>query len=67
MKAYRSVEQPQVGDWADHKAGDLDPRRVSRVADDLYEDDTVIWLDILGKEVGPVPASNYTFTREEGR
>lgn len=43
----------EVGDWADHKSGQLDPREVTRVeADGIY-------LDLGGSEIGPFPAENY--------
>lgn len=47
-----------VGDWADHKSGGLDPRRVTRVEGDR------IWIDILGSERGPYRAADYDNTRD---
>ncbi len=48
---------PQVGDWADHKNGQLDPRRVARVGRGM------IWLEVAGAVIGPFPADGYEYTR----
>jgi hypothetical protein len=50
--------RPNVGDMADHKSGELDPRPVAWVA----PDGRTIKLDIFGKVTPEVPTSNYTFT-----
>lgn len=42
-----------VGDWADHKSGSLDPRKVVGVGDDWID------LEIDTARTGPVPAENY--------
>ncbi len=50
--------KPQVGDWADHKYRELDPREVVKVS----EDGTLIWIKILtDAPVGPLPAENYDY------
>lgn len=56
-----AVTDPQVGDWADHRSRELDPCRVVRVEGEE------IWLELRfsGTVIGPVPAENYTFTREK--
>lgn len=51
---------PQPGDLADHRSGELDPRRVTRVT----EDGTGVYLDILCSESGPFPVENYEFARD---
>ena len=43
----------QVGDLADHKSKELDPRPVAAVEGDM------IRLDIMGHVTDPVPAVNY--------
>lgn len=56
------MKQPEVGDWADHKSGDLDPRQVTRVS----ADGGLVWLYMLTAEAGPFPAANYNFEKEQG-
>ena len=60
MNRYKNVRKPQPGDLADHKSRRLDPRPVSRVS----ADGKSIWLDLITMEIGPYPASNYTYQRE---
>ena len=55
---------PQVGDLAYHVTRDLDPREVTKVEQNS-RGQWFVWLDILGKETGPLPADQYTFDREE--
>lgn len=52
------IEQADArpGDLAWHKDG-LDPRRVT------YIDEQVVFIDIMGSQVGPLPIENYTYTR----
>lgn len=48
----------RVGMWADHVSGSLDPRRVVR------DTDYLVWLEgPAGREIGPLPAENYTYLR----
>lgn len=47
-------------DWADHRSGRLDPRRVTRVSGKS------VWIDIFGVESGPYPLTNYTYYRLVG-
>lgn len=54
---FAAPRKSRVGMWADHASGTLDPRQVTR------DDGDTIWLDILGKESGPYPADNYTYTK----
>lgn len=49
--------KPQVGDIADHKTKDLDPRPVAVVSDD----GTRIRLSIYGHISAWLPAENYDF------
>jgi hypothetical protein len=55
MDASTASTKSRVGMWAEHVNGQLDPRLVVR--DEGY----VIWIDILGREVGPLPAEHYTY------
>lgn len=50
----------QVGDRADHKTGQLDPRPVAAVEGEM------IRLDILGTITDPVPAANYDRIPRDG-
>lgn len=59
MREFRRVRRPRVGDFADHRSRNLDPRVVSRVS----EDGKQVWLELRTREIGPVPAANYTFER----
>ena len=60
MRRQQAVLKPQVGDWADHRNGNLDPRQVAKVSADGW----FIWLRLGGaKDIGPFPVENYTFTR----
>lgn len=52
------TRRPEVGDWADHKSGDLDPGRVVEV----NEAKSMVRISILGTSSTWLPASNYTFT-----
>ena len=52
-----SARQPHVGDSADHKSGQLDPRPVSWVSDDR----TAIKLRLFTSDTPELPAANYTF------
>lgn len=52
-----NVESPEPGDMADHKFRDLDPRPVAKVEGDQ------VWLQIGESIAGPVPVSNYSYTR----
>ncbi len=71
MRTTRIVERPQPGDWADHKSGRLDPRRVVNTKPfqfeptDDFPDGLGITLDI-GGETDLIPAANYTFSRTDG-
>lgn len=55
---YQEVEEPQEGDWALHKSGDLDERRVAKVMTN------VIWIYIGEQVAGPFLKESYTYSRE---
>lgn len=50
-------KKPEVGQWADHKSGTLDPRPVAEVS----EDGTQVKLRIHTLVSDWVPAKNYRF------
>lgn len=56
-RAFHRSRVPQVGDWADHVSGDLDPRPVVKV--DLKAGQ--IWIEIVGKVAGPLRQEDYHF------
>ena len=64
MSTHKEVVIPEPGDWAEHVRG-LDPRQVTRVelGESSLSPRGVVWLDLLGAEIGPFPVENYTFTR----
>ncbi len=52
-----TTRKPHVGDMADHKSGDLDPRPVAEVS----KDGKKIRLQIHTLITDWLPASNYTY------
>ena len=59
---WQPTADPQPGDLATHVDGQLDSRPVAKI--DQAAD--LVWLNILGKDAGPFPASNYTYQRWVG-
>lgn len=55
-------EGVRPGDWADHKSGELDPRKVVEVNRDVPGDEWIS-IDIFGGPFGPCPMHNYRFVR----
>jgi hypothetical protein len=53
------VSAVQAGDVADHKSGELDPRRVAKVEPGF------IWLEVgEGAPIGPFDWGRYTYQRQ---
>lgn len=53
------IFKPEVGCWATHVAGHLDPREVIEIS----SDGLLVKLDIVGLPSPWLPAENYTYQR----
>lgn len=63
MVEWRTVKVPQVGDVADHKSGELDPREVCKTK--VIDGTLFVWLMAPGNtEIGPFDSGNYTYERK---
>lgn len=60
-KQWIVVQEPEIGDRATHRRGDLDPREVLGVDDS--EAPVLVFLKVGRHPAGPYPASNYIFER----
>lgn len=63
------VRAAQVGDWAEHKSGTLDPRRVTKVQPFIFPptpdnpDGTGVFIHLVSAPAGPYPAENYVYSQ----